>query len=208
MGWLQALSRMPGNFNILCPGNPSVLKNRLNLFQDFFHQTTLHLYILYDLCKSVDLQICKWGSYCTPEVLTWQVKNKKTLKSYQNQTNPTPISERIGLPIFPLVFFQGKTTRVKRRFEGGNLAARKVTLNTSASQVTKVGAPNLALNKKNKEATDIFYSPEDLWLPWEPKTFIFRGYNPYIGGLKPSFFHGFGVQGWNHFFCLEVWFGR
>ena len=23
----------------------------------------------------------------------------------------------------------------------------------------------------------------------------FRGYNPYIGGLKPSFFHGFGVQG-------------
>ena len=25
------------------------------------------------------------------------------------------------------------------------------------------------------------------WVPWEPKTFIFRGYNPYIGGLKPSF---------------------
>ena len=30
--------------------------------------------------------------------------------------------------------------------------------------------------------------------PWEPTTFFFRGYNPYIGGLKPSFFHGFGVQ--------------
>ena len=25
-------------------------------------------------------------------------------------------------------------------------------------------------------------------LPWEPTTFIFRGYNPYIGGVKPSFF--------------------
>ena len=30
--------------------------------------------------------------------------------------------------------------------------------------------------------------------PWEPKTFIFGGYNPYIGGLKPFIFHGFGVQ--------------
>ena len=28
-------------------------------------------------------------------------------------------------------------------------------------------------------------------IPWEPTTFIFRGYNPYIGGSKPSFFHGF-----------------
>jgi len=28
-------------------------------------------------------------------------------------------------------------------------------------------------------------------IPWEPKkTFIFRGYNPYIEGLKPSFFMG------------------
>ena len=26
--------------------------------------------------------------------------------------------------------------------------------------------------------------------PWEPTTFIFRGYNPYVGGVKPSFFHG------------------
>ncbi len=31
----------------------------------------------------------------------------------------------------------------------------------------------------------------DTWQPWEPITFIFRGYNPYIGCLKPSFFHGF-----------------
>ena len=27
---------------------------------------------------------------------------------------------------------------------------------------------------------------------WEPATFIFRDYNPYIGGLKPFIFHGFG----------------
>ena len=32
------------------------------------------------------------------------------------------------------------------------------------------------------------------FLPGEPKTFIFGGYDPYIEGLKPSFFHGFGVQ--------------
>ena len=29
-------------------------------------------------------------------------------------------------------------------------------------------------------------------LPSEPKTFIFRGYNPYIGGVKTFKFHGFG----------------
>ena len=33
-------------------------------------------------------------------------------------------------------------------------------------------------------------------LPWEPKTFIFRGYyNPYIGGVKPSFFMVLGSKG-------------
>ena len=36
-------------------------------------------------------------------------------------------------------------------------------------------------------------------IPWELNTLIFRGYNPYIGDLKPSFFHGFlgslGVHG-------------
>ena len=32
-------------------------------------------------------------------------------------------------------------------------------------------------------------------LPWEPTTFIFRGYNPYIGGSKPSFFMVLGSKG-------------
>ena len=31
--------------------------------------------------------------------------------------------------------------------------------------------------------------------PWEPITFIFRGYNPYFGGLTTLILHGFGVQG-------------
>ena len=30
--------------------------------------------------------------------------------------------------------------------------------------------------------------------PWELKTFIFRGYNPYIGGLKPLFFRFWGPR--------------
>ena len=36
-------------------------------------------------------------------------------------------------------------------------------------------------------------------LPWEPKTFIFRGYNPYIWGVKPSFFMVLGSKGRSHF---------
>ena len=32
-------------------------------------------------------------------------------------------------------------------------------------------------------------------MPWEPKTFIFRGYNPYIGGVKPSNFMVLGSHG-------------
>jgi len=33
-------------------------------------------------------------------------------------------------------------------------------------------------------------------VPGEPKTLILGGYDPYIEGLKPSFFMGFGVQRW------------
>ena len=32
-------------------------------------------------------------------------------------------------------------------------------------------------------------------LPWEPTTFIFRGYNPYLVGVKPSFFMVLGSKG-------------
>ena len=32
-------------------------------------------------------------------------------------------------------------------------------------------------------------------MPGEPKTFIFGGYDPYIEGLKPSFFMGLGSKG-------------
>ena len=32
-------------------------------------------------------------------------------------------------------------------------------------------------------------------LPWEPTTFIFRGYNPYFEGLKPSCFMVLGSKG-------------
>jgi len=30
-----------------------------------------------------------------------------------------------------------------------------------------------------------------LTIPWEPTTFIFRGYNPYVGGVKPSWISWF-----------------
>ena len=38
-----------------------------------------------------------------------------------------------------------------------------------------------------------------LLIPWEPTTFIFRGYNPYIGGVKRSFFMVLGSKGRDHF---------
>ena len=40
----------------------------------------------------------------------------------------------------------------------------------------------------------IFAFAEDT-LPWEPTTFIFRGYDPYLGGLKPSLFMVLGSKG-------------
>ena len=38
-------------------------------------------------------------------------------------------------------------------------------------------------------------------LPWEPTTFLFRGYNPYIGGSKPSLFMVLaskGIHQWSY----------
>ena len=46
-----------------------------------------------------------------------------------------------------------------------------------------------------------------MWLPWEPITFIFRGYNPYIGGSKPSFFMVLGSKGrnaWKSIQCCAI----
>ena len=37
-------------------------------------------------------------------------------------------------------------------------------------------------------------------LPWEPIPFIFRGYDPYIGGSKPSFFMVLGSKGSNYLY--------
>ena len=52
---------------------------------------------------------------------------------------------------------------------------------------TKVGWKK----KLTREILEESWEYED---PWEPTTFIFRGYNPYIGGLKPSFFMVLGSK--------------
>ena len=36
--------------------------------------------------------------------------------------------------------------------------------------------------------------PSSRWWHKEPTTLMFRGYNPYFWGFKPSCFHGFGVR--------------
>ena len=41
--------------------------------------------------------------------------------------------------------------------------------------------------------------PNKFRVPWEPTTFIFRGYNQYIGGFNPSFFMVLGSKG------MEYW---
>ena len=50
--------------------------------------------------------------------------------------------------------------------------------------------PGFSLTSWGKLVVDISH-----YLPWEPKTFIFRGYNPYVGGVKPSFFMVLGSKG-------------
>ena len=46
------------------------------------------------------------------------------------------------------------------------------------------------------------------YIPWEPNTFIFRGYNPYIGGLKPSFFMVLGSKGTAYILKLVKYIGN
>ena len=53
------------------------------------------------------------------------------------------------------------------------------------------GPKKMAWNKGVKKTT--------LLIPWEPTTFIFRGYNPYIGGVKRSFFMVLGSKGRDYF---------
>ncbi len=57
--------------------------------------------------------------------------------------------------------------------------------------------PLLVTNKRPWQ-TKTFEHPNSI--PWEPTTFIFRGYNPYFEGLKPSIFMVLGSKGrwWNN----------
>ena len=66
-------------------------------------------------------------------------------------------------------------------------------------QILKVSSLDVALEGRingdrisglQPQNTPFGYNP-----PWEPKTFIFRGYDPYIEGLKPSFFVVLGSKG-------------
>ena len=43
------------------------------------------------------------------------------------------------------------------------------------------------------------------YIPWEPTTFIFRGYNPYIGGVKPSFCVVLGSKGRWYMLVFSLW---
>ena len=73
--------------------------------------------------------------------------------------------------------------------------------NRQHRDITRTFSPK---SRENQDGTnslrnwgDLYFNFKIYYIPWEPTTFIYRGYNPYIGGWKPSFFHGFGVQGYN-----------
>ena len=153
---LQAISLMPGNFNILCPGNPSVLKNGLNLFQDFFHQTTLHLY---DLCKSVDLQICKWGSYCSPEVLTWQVKNKKKPWKVTKTKTTQPQFRKGSVFLSSPSFFSGENNSRETAFRGGKPCSPEGNLEHFSLSGDQGGGPKFGAKQKNQGSNRHFLQP-------------------------------------------------
>ena len=46
-----------------------------------------------------------------------------------------------------------------------------------------------------KASWDFIGTSTQYQLPWEPTTFIFGSYNPYIGGVKPSNFMVLGSKG-------------
>ena len=61
------------------------------------------------------------------------------------------------------------------------------------------------------EKSEFLWFFQEIQLPWEPKTFIFRGYNSYIGGLKPSCFMVSGPKGrwwFQLFFTFTPTWGR
>ena len=60
---------------------------------------------------------------------------------------------------------------------------------------------------KNEETKMRIYDGSTKYdLPWEPTTFIFRGYNPYLGGVKPSCFMVLGSHGTSDMFHrFTVW---
>ena len=88
-------------------------------------------------------------------------------------------------------------------------------------QPTKKGSISLRFGSRHKRFLPVFFfrngskgrfckvfSPEPVtqktvkfavyrlsYSPWEPTTFIFRGYSLYIGGSKPSFFMVLGAHG-------------
>ena len=42
-----------------------------------------------------------------------------------------------------------------------------------------------------------------IYYPWAPKTFISRRYDPYLGGLKPSFFMVLGSKGYIYIYIYN-----
>ena len=114
---------------------------------------------------------------------TWRVSSSRVCRHLLFCASPT---ETMGVWT-PAHMCLGTDDNCNRNsfLEGGEQFFNMIC---SGSSMTRPGSENTCLNMENQ-------------LPWELKTFIFRGYNPYIRGLKPLFFMVLGSKG--IFFCCQ-----
>ena len=98
-------------------------------------------------------------------------------------------------------FLQGKMIWTKPPFsdmEPSHSSSHLAEHRSLQSQAPRAVANDACLPSHPPDDLEEDHPSEEL--PWEhTASFIFRGYNgysPYLGGVKPCIFHGFGVQGW------------
>ena len=116
-----------------------------------------------------------------------QSLSQNSIKHHQNisqLTYPKPTQQTHPEPLIPHFFICwpcGKADMSKNSMAARNLAIEITGLHSTICWL---------------------FSPQDCWWfrnpckpPWEPKTFIFGGYNPCFGGVTPAFFMVLGSKG-------------
>ena len=128
----------------------------------------------------VSFQQGKHLTWCTPHML----KDSYLSKTYCMLLIDTPeiaIFQAMATMFFPRPIKQPPEAFVQALFLQEILESRPTTRQAAGGFWDRVP---VLLNENIPDAMGTHVS------------FIFRGYDPYVGGVKPCIFHGFGVQGW------------